>query len=194
MDIDQLKSQWKNMNTGDPKSTGLSESQLKDVIRRRYRGRILRMLVPKLLMTGLYTYLALFILVFFEFFPGLWLTSLAVLALVLLFIIPVMDISALYNYYRSGRLDRPVGDTIESIRAQGIRFLRAQRMLMIFNLILLAVLVLIVPRVYSEQLDTVSIFRTIALGTGLTVLISLLLWRYYRKQMNHILRFIKTLH
>jgi hypothetical protein len=189
MDIDKLKETWKMSAVANSGDDLLDEVKLKHIMRKRYNALFFRIALMELLVAAGYLFLMFFLIVFFHFFQKLWLQIFGITAIVLLLIIPTLSLRAFFRYYRSGKPTQAVGDTLAEVRRSGQVFMKTQYMLLALNILLVADLVVLVPLVYSENLSFVQMMISISVLIGIVCVVSLLLWRYYKKRIKKINEF-----
>jgi membrane protein YdbS with pleckstrin-like domain len=193
MEMDNLKDQWNNIRPGKADEQVLQEDNLRKIMAKKHNRMLLKIVIPEILIAGGYLFLVVFMLVFFAFFQGPWLFSLALAAIVLLLAIPAISLGSLYNYYRSGTLDAPIGTILTNLQRKGQFFLKIQYLLFALNILLLADLIVLVPLVYSEQLSWQSKITATAVGIILLLLLSSRLWKYYQKEIRSVNEFAQRL-
>jgi len=192
MDVDSLKDKWKDLQPAGANDS-LTEANLKGIIGRRYNGLFVRMALPKVLIALGYLYWGLFLTVFFHFFPTVLLQTLAIGAIALLVAIPVLNLTAFFRYYRTGRLSLPVGDAMAIVQRRGRSFMQTQYFLFALNLVLMALLVVLVPLVYAEDLGPGTMATAMGIGAALLALVSGWMWRFYRRKIHRINAFAENM-
>jgi hypothetical protein len=193
MDLDNYKQQWKSMQAPASIEKDLEETKLKKIIARKYNSMFISFFIPQLLLAGLYLFLSLFLVVFFEFFESRWLQFLAVCSIILLILIPVLRLGLSYRYYQSGKLTVSVGDVLANVREKGQYFLKAQYVLFALDLLLLINLIMLIPLVYSEELSSQQQWMSILVGALFLLFLSRLVWQHYKKKIDQIGAFSEDL-
>jgi len=186
MDLDKLKANWKSIEPLQSDDHPLNQQSLKRVIGKKYDKTFFKMAIPEVLVAALYLYLLVFILVFNRYFTGTWLQVLAIMAIVLLLAIPIFSLTSFFRYYRTGKLAMPVVDALETLKKQGELFMKTQYLLLVLNLILMADLIVLVPIVYSENLDSIQKIVSVVIGAVIITILSILIWIYYKKKIARI--------
>ena len=186
MTIEKLQKSWKKVPVDQATKSDLSLAKIKQ---RRHTNLFLRIAIPELIITTGYLILILFLVAFFSTFQSLLLQTMAIGAIGLLLGIPLLSIRSFFRYYSESSPDIPVSDALIKIKKSGQVYMRTQYWLLALNLILMALLVLLMPLIYSEYLSTTQQLTAITFISICTVLIYLYIWKYYRKKINQLNEF-----
>lgn len=193
MDLDKMKSTWKAMDEQERGNMPLDKKQLAEIVESKYARRMLKLAFFDVVLVGLCVFGILFFVVFFRFFEQTLNQILAALAICLLIAIPALRISSLYKLYETRKLTQSFQDTIEQFKLQAKQFAKIQLITSMLCVLLLGVLVVLVPIVYTERptrLEMIVAFFILAIiFFGLTSVIR----KFYRKQMAHINQLLKAL-
>ncbi len=193
MNLEELKNRWNEVDVDLSDSTSLGKENLTRIARKDIKINFYKILIPEFVKGVLYLFGAFFLVVFFDFFSSLEHKVMASVSIFLLLIIPMLSIVTFIQYYKSGTPHGSPTESLHLLTRKGNRFIKLQYILAVLNVVLLCNCVVLIPLVYTEELNVSSIVTSIVVCLIIIAFLTRLIWRYYKKRVVEIQRLAESL-
>lgn len=180
MNLDQYKEKWnKEFNENNP----INLNQLTQDVSKKFNSNILKLAFPEILIAGLSVFCALFLVAFFYHFNSVTHKLFAILAIILLTLIPAFNLRNIYKFYKIGQLSLPIDDTINSFSEQSTLFIKSQTYVQTLQIFSMALLIVLIPLVYSEELSNSQLAIAFIVGFILLLILSHFIKRIHKRHL-----------
>ena len=193
MEKDPLIGVWKTIAPSKKEQGILKEIRFPRVIRKRIRVNFYKMIAPKLLSAIPYLFVALFLFNFDDVFLQPWHKVAYGIAMLFLIATPLINIFLTVRYQYTYSTTSSLDEVLRATRRGGQLFIQFQYVLAFLNTITLGLCILLIPLIYSEQLNTQEILFSYLIGTLVLLMLSRKVWRYYKKIIAQNETFLKKL-
>ena len=183
MDLEDLKTIWNSKEEFNNNETLLDAERVNKAISSKYHSKLKKILLPEIIITGVYFYFAALIKFKFSELETTTLEIWGKLAIVLLILLPVLRLSKLWNLYQLTNPNISYSNAIKKFAIEKIKFQKLQRLnINLAFFLILSVMVLSV-KIYNEYDVTQSKYFWISF-VFMTVLFVVIFNRLLTKKYN----------
>jgi len=184
MELDQFKKEWEKVEPSKKDDSIFNKQKLQKLTHRKFTTNILKIAIPKILLSLLCIYGIVFFIYFQDLLDNGFQLFLANLGIVLFIVMPILSLYSIYQFYKIGKVTVAPAETLKEFKRQSIRFNKMQYLLLGINILLFSVCVVVVPLVYSENLSNKQLAITFTIGFILVYWVSRKLRNYYQNQIR----------
>lgn len=185
MDLDDFKQNWKKVTIANSDTPLIHPEQLKKITRMKYRKQINKILFPELLIAAFCAFGAFFFTCFYTSFQTTFTQVLALVAIALLLMVPSWSLYHIFRFRQMGQLTLSYTDSLQLFQQQSRLYHRIQPVLAAAYVLLLSMAIVLVPKVYTEELSHSQMAISFAVGSLVLLLCLYKIWQYYKRQMEH---------
>ncbi|MEM8508624.1 MAG: hypothetical protein AAF717_12380 [Bacteroidota bacterium] len=193
MELERLKEDWKSITPESGNGKLLSDAKLSEITKRRVKTNTYKVIIPKLLSSIPYFFGAIFLVAFSQFFDSQLMISIAILAVTICALIPILNVFAIARYKRMVHVTSSVNETLVFVQKQGRQFIRLQYAIGLLNILLIALFVVLIPLVYSEELSPEETLVSQCVGMLVVAFFSYRVWNYYKRIIDFNVKVLKEL-
>jgi len=151
MELDDLKNNWDKID--EHAEASMNKNQLLEITQSSYLKNVRRIFIPEIFISAFYLFLLFFFVAFNKMFDNQTLKILSYLAMLLLLVLPILSLMGVYRFYQTGKLMNTYNETLSLFKKQCKQFINLQYLTTGLNMLLLLLCVILIPRIYSEELS-----------------------------------------
>ena len=192
MNLEELRSEWQNSSHQSEQKL-LSEADIKDVIAKRNKKYKIKSFIPEAIFILSYLYLAFFLLMFNSHFENLIYRVLVFSSIIILICQSGLIYSTVKLFNKKLLLTDSYKASIDNMMAECKKLNRRYILILGFSLAIFMSCVILIPKVYSENLSRNQILVTYSLGIIALGYLKLKMYRYYKRLIENNNSFKKSL-
>lgn len=193
MDLDNIKNKWNKISEFSEDNLPIDKEQLQKITRKNYSNSITKIALSEIIFSSVHLYLLVFFVCFNQYFETTIQQFLCYSAIGLAIVLPVLSLSNIYMFYKTGTLLDSYRDTLKQFKQQCERFKKLQYTIILLNILLLLICVILIPKVYSENLSNTQMTIAFIITCLLTVWLLFRIWKFYKKQIKRAEELLKNL-
>jgi hypothetical protein len=151
MELDDLKSSWKDVNTQAVKKTILTPVMIDQITRAKYQSHLKKITYPEIIGVFICVIGAAFIGLNFSRLYTIFLQGMGILSIFLLLLLPVMSMLSLQRLHMPGDVNKPYAETLREFAVQKMRFYKFQRVNMTLSYLLLVTIIILLPKLFGRK-------------------------------------------
>lgn len=177
MELDDLKNDWENLTNQIHHQNMLTSKIISDITKRKYHSQINKIKYPEVI-GGIICFLGLSYVGFnFIKLDSVFLQSIAVLAMLLLMIIPAVSFLSLTAFNSVDSLDKPYIETIKQFANKKLLFVKYQKINAFLSYLLLVTVIILLPKFfYGKDITVNKLFWIFSFSIGYLFLIFFSKW------------------
>ncbi len=187
MELEDLKKNWESTINKANSQDSLTSNDIDLMIQKKFKSKIRKIRYPEM-MGGIICVLAL-IFIWFNFnkLDTFFLQATGILAMLLLFILPVFSFLSLSRFSSADNFNNTYIENVKLFANQKIRFLQYQNANAFLNYLLLISILIILPKYfYGKDITFIKSFWIFAFSFGYLFLLYFSKW--VKKHYNHSLK------
>lgn len=186
MELEEMKNAWQEINVTNKKSTYLTNQFLEKMIDEKYNSKINKIGYSECISAVICFLAAIYLIINFDTIERPLIQIFALIAILLLFILPTISILSLRNLKKIDISSKTYLEAIEDFGKRKINFLKFQKLNISLGLFLIVIAIPVISAIKGKNIDQVQSFWTIIFPIAIVFFLIFALWvlKSYRNILN----------
>lgn len=180
MNFDDIKSNWNNINKPSEKSR-LTSQEIESIIKIKNKSNHIKSSIPEILIILTNLYLIIFLLIFNDKYDSQFLKALSFLSIIVLICQSGLIYSTIRIFNNKLKLSATYHRTIQEVENECKKLSQHYYTILGLGLVILFSSIILLPKIYSEDLTIKQILITYSVSIILFGYLSFRIYKYYKQ-------------
>ena len=180
MEINELKNAWTKLD-----AKNIDSALISTALQKQYKSRINKIILPEVIGMIVCLLAAGYIGYQIKTLETISLQAVAVAAVLLLLVIPILSFASFVKLNAAGNVQKPHVEVLRDFAVQKLRFYKVQKINTILCYLLLVALVIVISGMFGNDISDSTLFWIFSFTGGYCLLHGYSLWvqKYYKKNL-----------
>ena len=180
MEINELKNAWTKLD-----AKNIDSALISTALQKQYKSRINKIILPEVIGMIVCLLAAAYIGYQIKTLETILLQAVAVVAVLLLLVIPILSFASFVKLNAAGNVQKPHVEVLRDFAVQKLRFYKVQKINTILCYLLLVALVIVISGMFGNDISDSTLFWIFSFTGGYCLLHGYSVWvqKYYKKNL-----------